>query len=320
MKSDKISAMRLNYSYLSRYPKIFRAMTGLDVPEFDGLVRDILPRLVQAEHKRLSHPARQRDIGGGHPFDLSTRDQILMTVVWLRLYPTHEVLGFLFGVSDTTAGRYLQRMLPLLERAGRDTMRLPDPGRKQHRTLDALFEQLPALKAIVVDSFEQRVQRPLERDVADTYYSGKKKQHPLKSQVGVNLFTGEFVAISDSVKGPTADLTLFRQSGLAERLPTEVARLFDLGYVGVAADCPEAVCLLPCRKPRGKPRPPEDVIWNTMLASVRIRVEHSICRLRCYQALKQTDRHHRQQHTARVVSCAGLVNRQLQHRFLRVPC
>ncbi len=312
--------MLLNYSRLIRSPKIFRAMTGLDAAEFDGVGRDLLPRLVQAEHKRLSRLTRKREIGGGHPFDLTTTDQILLTIVWLRLYLTYEVLGFLFGVSDTTAGRYLQRMRPLLERAGRDTMRLPDPGRNARRTVDALFEALPELKAIVVDSFEQRVQRPLEREEADTYYSGKKKQHPLKSQVGVNLFTGEVVAISESVKGATADLTLFRQSGLPERLPPDVARLFDLAYVGVQNDCPAARCLLPRRKPRGKPRPPEDVSWNTMFASCRIQVEHRLCRLRCYQALKQTDRHHRRNHTARVVSCAGLVNRQLQHRLLGVRC
>lgn len=312
--------MRLNYLYLRRYPKIFRAMTGLSVAEFDSVVRDLLPRLVQAEYKRLSRPHRQRDIGGGHPFELSTTDQILLTIVWLRLYPTHAVLGFLFGVSDTTAGRYLARLVPLLEAAGRDTMRLPDPGRKRRRTLNTLFEALPELEAIVIDSFEQRVQRPPTRAEADTYYSGKKKQHTLKSQVGVNLFTGEIVAVSESVKGPTADLTLFRQSGLAAQLPPEVLRLFDLASVGVAADDPTVTCWLPRRKPRGKPRPAEDALWNSLVAKMRIRVEHTIGRLRWYQALKQTDRHHRRQHTARVVSCAGLVNRQLQHRFLGVPC
>jgi len=78
--------------------------------------------------------------------------------------------------------------------------------------------------------------------------------------------------------------------------------------------CPEAVCLLP----RGKPRPPEDAIYNTMIASCRIVVEHSIGRLRWYESLKQVDRQHRKNHTARVVSVAGLVNRQIRHRLLRV--
>jgi hypothetical protein len=185
--------------------------------------------------------------------------------------------------------------------------------------LDDLFNAIPELKAVVIDTFEQRVQRHQERDEADTYYSGKKKAHTLKSQVAVNLFTGEFVDVSESVRGPTADLTLLKQSDLLARLPDDVRRMFDLAYVGVEQLCPNAICLLPRRKPRNQPRPPEDVIYNTMIASVRIQVEHSIGRLRWYESLRQVDRQHREDHTARVVSVAGLVNRQIRHRLLKVP-
>ena len=70
-------------------------------------------------------------LAGGRNFDLSADDQILLTVIWLRKYPTQEVLGYLFGVSDTSAGRVIKRLLPLLEKAGRATMKMPDPGRKK---------------------------------------------------------------------------------------------------------------------------------------------------------------------------------------------
>jgi hypothetical protein len=310
--------MLLSYSYLRSFPKVF-ALTGLDAPEFDGLVRDILPRWETAERNRLSRRDRKRDIGGGPQFELGATNQPLLTVIWLRRYPTQEVLGFLFGISDTTAGRYIHQMLPLLEKSGRDTMRRPDPGRRHRQGLDDLFKAIPELKAVVIDTFEQRVQRHQERDIADTYYSGKKKAHTLKSQVAVNLFTGEFVDVSQSVCGPTADLTLLRQSGLLTRLPDKVRRMFDLAYVGVEQLCPNAICLLPRCKPRNQPRPPEDTIYNTMIASCRIQVEHSIGRLRWYESLKQVDRQHRENHTARVVRVAGLVNRQIRHRLLKAP-
>jgi hypothetical protein len=308
--------MLLNSTDLRSFPTVFRALTGLMVTEFNEVVQDLLPRWEQSEQQRLSRPNRQRDIGGGPSFRLSVTDQILLTIVWLRCYPTYEVLGFLFGISDTTAGRYLLRLLPLLECSGREILRLPDPGRQQRRGLDTLLKDLPALRAVVIDTFEQRVQRPQEREEADTYYSGKKKAHTLKSQVAVDLFTGEFVHVSPSVRGPTADLTLLRESGLQERLPDEVVRMFDLAYVGVAGDCPQAVCLLPRRKPRGKPRPEADAIYNTMIASSRVVIEHSIARLRWYESLKQVDRHHRKYHRARVVSVVGLANRQIRHRLL----
>src|SRR5215475_11904278 len=93
--------MILRYQHVSRFPRVFKAMTGLDVPEFDALVRDILPRYAAAEQTRLSRPTRKRAIGAGHPFTLDARDQLLLTLVWLRQDPLHEVLAFLFAISDS---------------------------------------------------------------------------------------------------------------------------------------------------------------------------------------------------------------------------
>jgi hypothetical protein len=73
------------------------------------------------------------------------RDQFLVVIVWLRRYPIHEVLGFFFGISDSTVSRLIDRLVPVLEAAGCDTMRMPDPGK----------------------AFEQRVQRPPDRQAAD---------------------------------------------------------------------------------------------------------------------------------------------------------
>ncbi len=165
--------MRLRATHLRHAPRVFQHLTGLRVPEFDTLVTDLLPAFGAAEHARLSRPTRQRAIGGGRQFELAPREQILLTVIWLRQYPMYQVLGFLFGVSYPTVGRIIKRVLPLLESAGRDTMRLPDPGKKHRRTLDALLADTPEL-AVIIDTFEQPVQRPQDRREADTYYSGKK--------------------------------------------------------------------------------------------------------------------------------------------------
>lgn len=311
--------MILQYRYLSQNEHVFKAMTGLHPAEFDELVQDVLPGYAEAEEKRLSRPDRKRAIGGGPDFELAARDQILLTVVWLRKYPTYEVLGYLFGTSDTTVGRYINRVLPLLEAAGRDTMRLPDPGRKRRRQLDDLLKETPAL-AVIIDTFEQAVQRPPKRAEADPYYSGKKKRHTLKSQVAVDEDSGQIVDVAASSLGPTADLTVLKQSGLLDRLPPGVGAIADLAYVGLDNLHPSGLGATPRRKPRGQPRPAEDIAFNTAFSRRRIKVEHTIGRLRRYEALNQTDRHHRTRHTARVVAVAGLVNRQIRHRLPGLVC
>ena len=104
----------MRYEYLHQHPTVFLKMTGLRVNEFDALIDDVLPPFVQAEHKRLERANRQRQIGGGRDPELDERDQILLTVVWLRVYPTQEVMGYLFGVSASTVSRIIQRVLPIL--------------------------------------------------------------------------------------------------------------------------------------------------------------------------------------------------------------
>jgi hypothetical protein len=303
--------MILRREQLGNHPSVFRSMTGLTVAAFDQLLPQLRAAFAADHRRRLDRPGRQRAVGGGDDFDLGVDDQFLLTVVWLRHYPTQECLGYLFGVSDSTALRAIRRCLPLLEQSGRDSMRLPDPGRGHRRDLPALLQETPAL-AVIVDTFEQRTQRPTRRQRA--YYSGKKKAHTLKSQVAVDE-DGRVVDVAESRPGRWADLKVFKRSGLVGKLiRAKVGALGDLGYVGIDGLSPKLAGATPRRKPRGQERPAADRRYNRAFARRRIRVEHGINRLRRYQALSQVDRHHRRQHTARVRAVAGLVNRMLDHR------
>jgi hypothetical protein len=124
--------MILSEARLREKPAVFLAMTGLHLAEFDGLARDVVPTIEAAasaeRERRRRGQKRRRAEGGGHPFALSFRAQLLLTVVWLRVYPTSPVLGFLFGISHPTVLRTITRVLPILEQAGRHTMRLPVHG------------------------------------------------------------------------------------------------------------------------------------------------------------------------------------------------
>jgi hypothetical protein len=328
--------MRILYSQLRSHPNVLHSLTGLRPQEFEQLVHDVRPLFFEAERKRLllKRPVveRKRDIGAGHPFALSPHEQILLTVIWLRLYPTHEVLAFLFGVTHSTVSRLLRRTVSVLAQAGKDTMRMPDPGRKHRRSFDQLLSELPEL-AVVIDTFEQRVQRPQGKDPknrkdrreTDKWYSGKKKGHTIKSQVGVDLHTGSICDVGESGRGPIADITMLKQSRLIERLPQGVGVEGDLAFVGIDKLHPLGLGATPRRKPRGADkhrsrghdhvRPPEDIAYNRAFAQRRIIVEHTIGRMRHYQAITQTDRNHRKVHTERVQAVAGLVNRKLQCRL-----
>ncbi len=132
--------MRIRYSELKLHPNVLHSLTGLRPAEFEQFVGDVRPLLAVAQWERLTRSPRRpegerkRAIGGGHPFSLPPHEQIVLSIMWLRLYPTHEVLAFLFGVDPSTVSRLLSRILPVLAQAGKDTMRMPDPGRKHRRS------------------------------------------------------------------------------------------------------------------------------------------------------------------------------------------
>jgi hypothetical protein len=303
--------MILRREHLGQHPAVFRSMTGLTVEAFDQVLPELLAAFADDRRRRLDRPDRRRAVGGGDDFDLGVADQFLLTVVWLRHYPTQECLGYLFGASDSTALRAVRRCLPLLEQSGKDTMRLPDPGKGHRRDLPALLREAPAL-AVIVDTFEQRTHRPQRRQRA--YYSGKKKAHTLKSQVAVDE-DGRVVDVAESRPGRWADLNVFKRSGLVGKLiRAGVGALGDLGYVGIDGVSPRLRGATPRRKPRGQERPAEDRRYNRAFARRRIGVEHAIGRLRRYQALTAVNRHGRKGHEARVRAVAGLVNRMLNHR------
>jgi hypothetical protein len=305
------TTMLLRLQRLRAVPAIFRNLTGITLAVFDQLRPSLRRDFADRRRQRLQRPNRQRAFGGGDDFDLDVDDQFLLTIFWLRHYPTQEVLGYLFGVSDSTAKRAIDRCLPLLEAAGQDSMRLPDPGRGRRKDLSTLLKDTPDV-AVLIDTFEQPVQRPRRRQ--KRFYSGKKKRHTLKSQVAVDEENGRIVEVAPSVPGPTADIQLLKGSRLLPRLPEGVGGIGDLAYVGIAELHPAGLGATPRRKPRGQKRSLADRRYNKALARRRIGVEHGIGRLRRFQALTQADRHFRKGHTARVRAVAGLVNRMLDHR------
>jgi hypothetical protein len=296
---------------LRHHPVVFRSLTGVTVGVFEALAADVLPALDEAEFARRDRPDRNRVVGAGHPFGLGPVDRLLLAVVWLRVYPTHAVLAYLFGVSESAARRVLTRTLPVLAAAGKDTMRMPDPGKYARRNLPALLKDVPAV-AVLVDTFEQPTHRPKRRQRA--YYSGKKKRHTLKSQVGVDEETGRVVHVPPSVPGPTADLKYLKRSRLLGCLPKGVGVIGDKAYIGAGDMRPGVACVTPRRKPRKQPHPPESRRYNRAVSRRRIAVEHTIRRLRVFQALTQVNRHGRTKHENRVRAVAGLVNRMIDAR------
>jgi len=142
----------LTYENIRQSPDVFRSLTGFSVAEFDALLVKVehlerkRPPLPITKHGR--HP-RQRAVGAGRDFshDLATR--LMMTLFWLRINPTMEMLGFFFALSKSNAAQNVSDMLALLEILPDFALERPPPERKKIRTAQAFLDAFPDVVLIL---------------------------------------------------------------------------------------------------------------------------------------------------------------------------
>jgi len=328
----------ITYEKLCKLPSAFKSLSGMNLEAFDRLFEEFIPahhlRLGQTLTKRGGQP-RKRAAGCGRRYTHSLQDRLLMALVWLRIYPTYEVLGFYFSLHKTNARQNVEEVLETLLLMSEFGFERPSKERKKLSSLQAVMDAFPEV-ALVIDSKEQRIQRPSrpggsggpsgddeEGDSLSSlpshqkpYYSGKKKAHTLKTQIAVRP-DGLIEAVSESVPGSVHDLALLRKTKLLERWERDEGAMMDKGYDGITNDYPDLALFLPFKARRGQPLTEGEKACNAFLSSYRIVVEHTNAQLQKFQSLAQLYRHDLNKHSRTVRIVAGVVNRQIERQPLK---
>lgn len=311
---------------LRRRPQHFLRFSGLNVAQFDHLMRQIRPSLANFHQHRLSRPDRQRQVGGGAQFCLAAEDQLLLALCWARLYLTNELLGYLFGLDASNISRNRRLLWPLLsehlpvpaqprrEAAGRAPEQAPK-RRKKIGTLEELFEQYPELREVIVDATEQPVQRPSKKRTQKKHYSRKKKRHTRKTQL-TTLPNGMIAHLSRSVPGSVHDYKLFHRSAVDRALPAAMGLRVDKGYQGIKGGYGHRQVQIPVRASKLHPLTRAQKRANHKLARERVAIEHTIGRIKKYQVIGQTYRHQLTEYDPVMRVVCGLVNLRTQDRLM----
>jgi len=136
----------------TRSPETFLRAVGISLDQF-SMVRDKIVARIQAEQE--ARPLKKR---GKKAVTLTVDDKVLLTLTYLRQYPTFAQLGHQFGICESYAYKVYQQYLDRLVKV------LGLPGRQALQDHDLL--------AILVDVTEQPMERPTRHQGA--WYSGKK--------------------------------------------------------------------------------------------------------------------------------------------------
>jgi hypothetical protein len=308
----------IRYQDLQGRPAVFRSLTGMDFQAFETLFEDFdaahqAARAAAARTRRGGQP-RRRVPGAGHPHALTPRDRLLMALVWLRVYPTYQLLGFFFGLHEGNAIRNVADVLAVLETLGDFPFDRPDrdPDRPRLDSVGAVLDAFPAVR-LILDTKEQRVRRPTGDSTAEKpYYSMKKKAHPRKNQIAVRP-DGRIESVGDSVPGGSKhDQTLAKESAVLDRLAPGEGAMADKAYDSLRGEYPTVPLVTPMPARRGHPLTEHQKVANRFIARYRIVVEHAIAQLNRYTALRQVYRGKRSGHTRVIRVVAMVVNRRIE--------
>ena len=240
-----------------------------------------------------------------------------MALVWLRVYPTYELLGFFFDLHKRNVQLNVRDVLATLDTIDDFPFDRPSRDRQKLRSVTEVMAAFPEVR-IVIDSKEQRVNRPTGYDAQKPYYSGKKKAHTVKTQVVVDP-CGRIESVGDSVPGgANHDLPLLCGSGILEQLADGEAAMVDKGYVGVKNYYPDVPVVIPFKARRHHPLTEEQQSYNREVARYRIVVEHTMAQLNRFTVLRQVFRGQQRGRHGQVVRVVGrLVNRRLRVKPLK---
>jgi hypothetical protein len=305
----------MRYNTLQSHKKHFQSFTGLTVNEFNILVSKLRDDWQEHTVKRLDrdNPKRQRKRGGGRKKILETlEDQLLLALVWSKLYSSYLVLEYLFSVDESTVCRTIQETIPLLQ----NKFILPKRRRgKKITTIQELKELIPDLDAILGDATEQRIPRPLKKQKRKKHHSGKKKAFTIKTQIATNE-RGLIVHVSQPTPGRAHDYKVFKASDLPQIIPKGTKAYFDSGYQGIHADYPTMNAVIPFKKTRGHQKlTRSEKIHNTKQRKIRVAIEHTIAHLKKYTALASIYRHSLQNYERVFRFIANIVNFRMLQRM-----
>jgi transposase len=317
----------ITYAKLLKKPQVARSLVGMNLVEFEQFYaefEDAHTERLQASQKTRGNQKRQRAVGAGRKHKYDLRDRLLMTMFWLKVYMTYELLGFFYDLNKTNIEDNLNLILETLVGMTRFNFERPKAERKKLHSVEEVMDAFPDAR-LIIDAKEQRVERPKNKKDKDgnvqdrqkPYYSGKKKTHTIKNQAAVSP-TGLIEHASESVPGgATHDVNLLRQTDLLSNLDDDEAAMMDKGYDGIAADYPDKKLYLPFKARRNHPLTEEQKAYNRFLAKYRIVVEHTMAQLNKFQILAQRFRHQLTRHSAIFRIVCGLVNRRIQLRPLK---
>jgi len=232
-------------------------------------------------------------------------NKLLFILTYIKENPNQAYHGAMFGMSQGKVSLWVKQLSPLLQEA------LKRMGKLPKREVSQLYEYLCTCIEVVMlmDVTERRIGRSTDYQVQKLHYSGKKGYHTIKNLL-ITTLVGEVIYLGETWEGSHHDKTIYDQANLL--FPDQLHCLWlDLGFLGIEAEGVRVI--MPDKKPKGRELTNYQKEVNALIASIRVKVEHTIAGIKRVKIIRNQIRLHGWQARDRMMNIAcGLHNLRCQ--------
>lgn len=258
------------------------ALTGLTIDEFNDLISQF--SAVYREEKIKTKTDRRIRYGSGRISNLKTiEEKLFATLLYLKNYPTFDVLGFFIGLDRSNSFRNIHFFIHVLEITLKRKFVLPE---RRINSVEEFLRLHPEAKDVFLDGTERRVQRPKSKNKQNKLYSGKKKTTTRKNII-LSTENKQILVLTKTKSGRRHDKRLFDKEGV-ENIPPEVTIWTDTGFNGVQHLHPKIQ--IPKKRTKGKPLTLEEKNNNRIISGIRVVGEHAIAGIKRLNCVSQVYR------------------------------
>ncbi|XP_031327975.1 uncharacterized protein LOC116161365 isoform X2 [Photinus pyralis] len=211
---------------------------------------------------------------------LSKFEQVILTLMKLRLNLLFTDLGYRFNISRSTCGRIFKNVLHVLYKKLRSFVQWPERECLCATMPKCFKENFGNRVTVIIDCFEIFTEKPKNKEASSQHFSHYKHHHTIKYFIGISP-QGSVMFISKAFTGRSSDKFITENSGFLKNLLPGDLILADRGFlIKDSVNLCMAEVQMPAFLKGKKQLHPKEVEDTRKLANVRIHVERVIGLLR----------------------------------------
>lgn len=276
----------MDYQLIRTKPSQFLALTSLHVCEFDYLLSHFAPLCEKYfRYRTLAGQPRAfpKDKEHGNEKLQHTALKLFFLLTYLKTNPLQEQHAACFGISQSKVSQLTRTLMSILNKT-METIGL-SPIRDGEKLQEVLSEH--SEKVFYYDGTERDIGRNMDGETQKEDFSGKHHRHKTKNLTLCD--SSQYVYyLSPSCQGSQHDKSIADEYPIV--LPANSVIQQDLGFLG---HHPQGVTIEePFKKPKNGKLTFSQKLYNQILASVRVVVEHANSGIKRLKIVKDKIRLH----------------------------